>query len=347
MSDPRKYLLETLRPIAGDDGVYTVVEYISTFDKAAEGDMVQFLEETYGHRANFVEIIHTYCTKFVITPKAAPKVEQFPVLTSAPKKSNTTQTLHTNRKNSGKKQKVQTKGSQPAPRPDRRICGCFATHHDYVSSCRQCGRIHCSSEGVGSCLFCGEDLLLPCSAESIQEFFQGGNVDESTIAAYKQKDKLLLFDREHAKRTQVKDAQGDYYETSTWLTAEEKAAIDEKERARLDKYKRSGRQMKISFDIAGRKIVEDGKDDDEEDEEEDSSEIRGEADEYDATLGMQNLSLSGGADSKSAALYRALRDTVISGSSRSAQTSALASTTESSGASSSVTKIQHALEGGA
>ena len=46
--------------------------------------------------------------------------------------------------------------------------------------------------------------------------------------------------------------QGDYYETSTWLTAEEKAAIDEKERARLDKYKRSGRQMKISFDIAGR-----------------------------------------------------------------------------------------------
>ena len=57
-----------------------------------------------------------------------------------------------------------------------------------------------------------------------------------------------------------------------------------------------------------RKIVEDGKDDDEEDEE-DSSEIRGEADEYDATFRMQNLSLSGGADSKSAALYRALRDT--------------------------------------
>jgi hypothetical protein len=35
--------------------------------------------------------------------------------------------------------------------------------------------------------------------------------------AYRQKDKLLMFDKEHAKRTHVHDAQADYYETGRYV----------------------------------------------------------------------------------------------------------------------------------
>jgi hypothetical protein len=44
---------------------------------------------------------------------------------------------------------------------------------------------------------------------------------------------LLQFDKEHAKRTHVHDAQGDYYESGgAWLTEAEKIAINKKDEAR-------------------------------------------------------------------------------------------------------------------
>jgi hypothetical protein len=47
--------------------------------------------------------------------------------------------------------------------------------------------------------------------------------------------------------------QGDYYETGTWLSQEEKDQIAEKEKKRLEKYQARGRQaIKVSFDLAGR-----------------------------------------------------------------------------------------------
>ena len=52
---------------------------------------------------------------------------------------------------------------------------------------------------------------------------------------------MLQFDRETAKRTQVLDAQSDYYTSSTWLEEEEKAAIDAKERTRMQAVQRINR----------------------------------------------------------------------------------------------------------
>eukprot|EP01035_Chromulina_nebulosa_P017213 gene17213-22735_t len=79
--------------------------------------------------------------------------------------------------------------------------------------------------------------------------------NESTIKAYQMKDKLLVFDKEHAKRTQVFDSQADYYESSTWLTNEEKKAIDEKQKKRLDKYKPSNRKINVAIDIDNKLVL--------------------------------------------------------------------------------------------
>jgi hypothetical protein len=45
---------------------------------------------------------------------------------------------------------------------------------------------------------------------------------------------LIRFDKENAKRTQVYDAQTDYYESSNWLSEEEKKTMDAKEIDRKD-----------------------------------------------------------------------------------------------------------------
>lgn len=75
--------------------------------------------------------------------------------------------------------------------------------------------------------------------------------DESTVRAYELKDKLLQFDRETAKRTQVLDAQSDYYTSSTWLDEEEKAAIDAKEKARMISVQRLNRPVEqLELDLA-------------------------------------------------------------------------------------------------
>jgi hypothetical protein len=89
----------------------------------------------------------------------------------------------------------------------RQICGCFATHHDYCTSCMSCGRIHCSVEGFGTCIFCGSNLFPPLSAEIVCDALGYQDNNEIVHGAYLQKDKLLQFDKEHAKRTQVHDAQ--------------------------------------------------------------------------------------------------------------------------------------------
>lgn len=100
-----------------------------------------------------------------------------------------------------------TNPSEKQSELQRQICGCFATHHDYCTSCMSCGRIHCSIEGFGTCIFCGSDLFPPLSADIVCDSLGYPENNEIILGAYLQKDKLLQFDKEHAKRTQVHDAQ--------------------------------------------------------------------------------------------------------------------------------------------
>lgn len=113
---------------------------------------------------------------------------------------------------------------------DSSLCNCMATRHRFLTSCSSCGWIACSQNALKVCGACEKPLLLPMTAtDAVSAGF-----DEATVKAYMQKDKLMQFDKENAQRTQVHDAQADYYESGTWLTEEEKKAIATKEQLKRE-----------------------------------------------------------------------------------------------------------------
>lgn len=86
---------------------------------------------------------------------------------------------------------------------------------------------------------------------------ESAGYDESSVNAYKQKDKLLQFDKENAERTHVHDAQGDYYDSGNWLSEQEKKEIEQREMRRREQGKKKlNKKINIHFDIAGRRTVE-------------------------------------------------------------------------------------------
>jgi hypothetical protein len=165
--------------------------------------------------------------------------------------------------------------------PKKKGCGCQATRHACVGSCIGCGRVYCEeeSEFVGAkCLFCkGESVFASLSASGLSQQSLNGSSDgdqmQSMIRAYTNKDRLLQYDQENAQRTHVHDAQADYYESSTWLSAEEKATIDAKRKRARDAKLPSNRryQMNMALDASGRKVTANTRvvvDEDEDEEEE-------------------------------------------------------------------------------
>jgi hypothetical protein len=106
----------------------------------------------------------------------------------------------------------------------RSSCGCQGTRHKLFASCTSCGRIICDAEKgcvqatttPFACLHCGEPTARqPLTAEQVFALC----VDDETVIVYKHKDKLLQFDKENAKRTQVLDSQVVYIMVyfCTWL----------------------------------------------------------------------------------------------------------------------------------
>lgn len=133
------------------------------------------------------------------------------------------------------------------------LCGCMAVRHKFRTSCTRCAWIACEQYAPDQCMKCNEPLTPPMTAE---DAILAG-YDEGTINAYKMLDKLLQFDKENVQRTHVHDAQGDYYETGTWLTEEEKADIERREKLRQEaKTNRIRRKVNINFDIAGRRVLD-------------------------------------------------------------------------------------------
>lgn len=83
-------------------------------------------------------------------------------------KSNQLVTDREKRKNGGKSEaksnQVQRRG-RFAPRPEtrhRRFCLCNAqgSEHKLIGNCLECGKIVCSEEGEGPCLYCGNEIAL-------------------------------------------------------------------------------------------------------------------------------------------------------------------------------------------
>mmetsp|Transcript_3266 Transcript_3266/g.7053 ORF Transcript_3266/g.7053 Transcript_3266/m.7053 type:complete len:317 (-) Transcript_3266:283-1233(-) len=104
------------------------------------------------------------------------------------------------------------------------ICGCFGTKHEVLTNCLYCGRIICKAEGYCFCPFCG--------------FMVEGGTVGGNEKAYQQKERLLRFDRDFARRTEVFDDQADYQGPTTWMTQEEQEEAEENQQKNLESLKR-------------------------------------------------------------------------------------------------------------
>jgi hypothetical protein len=74
-----------------------------------------------------------------------------------------------------------------------------------------------------------------------------GNCSAGNGKAFLQKDRLLQFDRDFARRTEVFDDQADYQSPSAWMTEEEKQEAEENQLKQLESLKRPKPTLNISI----------------------------------------------------------------------------------------------------
>ena len=163
-------------------------------------------------------------------------------------------------------------------------CGCFASTHNFISNCLNCGRIFCEQEmpakaaAVGSyaaragglttesvmCYACGQD---PNRNMAFDIKVQQGLVDQLSADksqkgfedAVARRDQLLQFARERSKRTTVVDDQGvggiAYGTNTAWMTEEEVEQMEERERKQriADMHKHTG-AYRIHLDIVNQSV---------------------------------------------------------------------------------------------
>lgn len=166
--------------------------------------------------------------------------------------------------------------------PGRNGCDCLAQKHKLVNNCLSCGRIVCEQEGSGPCLFCGN---LVCTREE-QEILQRdsnksqklrkklmGDAAERELLPHQEakmkaglekavqhKEKLLEYDRNSVRRTQVLDDESDYFaaDSNQWLSPGEREKLKKKEEELRELRHASRKDRKITLDFAGRRVVDEG-----------------------------------------------------------------------------------------
>ncbi|PRP74859.1 hypothetical protein PROFUN_09559 [Planoprotostelium fungivorum] len=129
-------------------------------------------------------------------------------------------------------------------------CNCQATEHNLRGNCLSCGKIICEAEPEGACTFCGFDAKNK----------KGGQVSSDTLEkAIKHKNKLIDYQENSAKRTIIYDDQSDYWTNNNWLNPEEKKEVMRREEENKSKKEDDRKKIKITFDFAGRRVVEEDK----------------------------------------------------------------------------------------
>ena len=184
----------------------------------------------------------------------------------------------------------------------KRRCNCMATRHALLGAapnCTNCGKIICVKEGLGPCTFCNTPLL---SANDIQSMVrvlknergrekqeannaahrraevasvprpfasvqkdQQSEQEDKLAAAKQHRDKLLGFQAQNAKRTQIHDDAADFDTPSAgqsmWASPHDRAmqlkrqqkALRDQEWAHRPEWEK--RKMVASIDLVGGKVV--------------------------------------------------------------------------------------------
>lgn len=169
--------------------------------------------------------------------------------------------------------------------PGRHPCECLGQKHQLVNNCTECGRIVCMQEGSGPCYFCRalvctkeeQDILARKSKKS-QKLYQkllmqaiesdcttsSENNETQSVAdkglqeAIAHKNKLIEYDKSGVRRTKVIDDECDYFasDTNRWLPKKERDALRRKEEELREKRHGSRREMKVTLDFAGRRVID-------------------------------------------------------------------------------------------
>uniref|UniRef100_A0A8C6U8R2 Thyroid hormone receptor interactor 4 n=1 Tax=Neogobius melanostomus TaxID=47308 RepID=A0A8C6U8R2_9GOBI len=165
--------------------------------------------------------------------------------------------------------------------PGRHACDCLAQKHKLINNCISCGRIVCEQEGSGPCLFCGslvctreEQEILQRDSNKSQKLrkklmgdgereylpHQEAKMKSGLEKAVQHKDKLLEFDRNSVRRTQVLDDEADYFasDSNQWLSPGEREKLRRREEELREIRHASRKDRKITLDFAGRQVVEEG-----------------------------------------------------------------------------------------
>jgi len=160
------------------------------------------------------------------------------------------------------------KAAETVQLPGRHPCECQAVKHPLVNNCLSCGRIVCAQEGSGPCLFCAnlvvskeEQIILDKKNKKSEMLYRklAGDSRSQYQAAVANKDRLLEFDANSAKRTQIIDDESDYFnvDSNKWLTPQQREALKKKKEELHEEKHKSRLDRRITFDFAGRKVVED------------------------------------------------------------------------------------------
>lgn len=166
-----------------------------------------------------------------------------------------------------------------------------------INNCLNCGRIVCAQEDAGPCIICGElvcsekdQTILSSNTKQAGQLYKklinqkrNKNLEESLM----QRDKLLEYDRSRyvifeinilifikkncltvlicsTQGTKVIDDECDYYQTnSVWLSSKHREKLQKlEEEIQAQKHmSRLSRKTNVTFDFAGREIVEDNTED--------------------------------------------------------------------------------------
>eukprot|EP00762_Andalucia_godoyi_P000510 ANDGO_05266.mRNA.1 hypothetical protein len=128
---------------------------------------------------------------------------------------------------------------------DREECDCQGRRHDFLGSCRNCGRIVCAREKLGPCFFCGEEVT---AHDHIPEDL---HLNLAFADALRRRNVLLSNETDPKSNSRVVDDESDYFsvQASSWKTAEEKKA-KKIEQEHLDHEKELARNFRfINIDL--------------------------------------------------------------------------------------------------
>ncbi|KAA6402118.1 MAG: hypothetical protein EZS28_002348 [Streblomastix strix] len=104
--------------------------------------------------------------------------------------------------------------------PRRVRCECQARRHPLINNCLKCGRIICTQEGAGPCMFCGEDVKPFSGYEEYQAQFYS-MISKQNIENKIQKEKeTKVLKQQNTEKDKLKDTNPNVQSNSeleTWL----------------------------------------------------------------------------------------------------------------------------------